>query len=109
MLSKEKVEALKAKVSEWGALKHVPVNIQNMITEMGTENPRTTEEKQSICATHFWSEAIIKWYDDFLKYLESQHAGQSQKKPVDLLLSLKTLRQLVDQIIEQVEEEQDVE
>ena len=103
MLSKEKIESLKAKVAEWAKIKKVPANIQAMVVEMGIENPRTYEEKQDICAGHLWSEAIIKWYDDFVGYLESTMPGQNSQPPVDLLLSLKTLKQLLDQIIEQVE------
>ena len=105
MLSEEKIEALKVKVAEWGKLRHVPANIQGMIIEMGAENPRTPEEKREVCAGHLWSEAIIKWYDDFVKYLESQAPKQQVVQPSSesLLLSLKTLRQFVDQLIEQVE------
>ena len=105
MLSEEKVGALKAKVAEWAKLRKVPANIQGMVMEMGIENPTTYEAKQEVCLGHLWSEAIIRWYDDFVNYLESQSPKKEKKEPVDLLLALKTLRQLLDQIIEQVENE----
>ena len=105
MLSEEKVVALKEKVAEWATLKKVPANIQGMVIEMGMENPRTYEEKQDVCSGHLWSEAIIKWYDDFVEFLKSKTPRQETQAPVDLLLSLKTLRQLLDQIIEKVKNE----
>lgn len=99
MLSEEKQDVLRQRIAEWGAKQNIPENIQQMVFTMGVENPQTEEDKQNICAVNFWAAGVVEFYDQFVEYLT---AGTAQPQP-DLLLSLKTLRQLLDQIIEQVE------
>lgn len=101
MLSEEKQDLLRQRIAEWGTAQGIPDNIQQMVFTMGVENPQTDEDKQAICTTNFWAPGVVDFYDRFVEYLTSRNS-QPTPQP-DLLLSLKTLRQLLDQIIEQVE------
>ena len=103
MLSEDKIAILGQKVSEWAQVENVPANIQTMVLTIGAENPQTDEEYEKVLTDNLWSDAVLGWYDKFTNYLEAQQQPTAKPQP-DLLLSLRTLRQLLDQIIEQVEQ-----
>ena len=105
MLSEDKVKLLTQKVEEWGTENNVPLNVQRMVIEMGVENPRTPEEKEAVCAAHLWASGVIEWYDKFISYLEQSNEAPKAKK-VDTLLLLKTIQQLINQLVEALEHEQ---
>lgn len=103
MLSEDKIALLGQKVSEWGQAENVPANIQSMVLTLGSENPQTDEEYDRVLTENLWSPAVLDWYEKFTNYLAQQREPSAAPQP-DLLLSLRTLRQLLDQIIEQVEQ-----
>jgi hypothetical protein len=107
MISEDKQEKLREYINTWCEGEGLPETVQNMLFQMGVENPQTDEEKDAICKRNLWSESLIQYYDEFVNYLVNQRNSAKTTKTAeggpDLLLSLKTLRQLLDQIIEQVE------